>query len=114
MCGTYIGLVYTTGLIKKKKLNENLNDILISMAKNRNTKFVKSSLPIVAGSEHMSFRSYAKKANKNMQICCFLSNKDGKFIHSSKDVASNCSKEALNGCIDMIHDAVKSIDLRIE
>ena len=62
----------------------------------------------------MSFRSFAKKIDKNLQVCCFLSNKDAKYIHSKKDIANNCSAEILNGCINIIYNTVKSLDLRVE
>ncbi|MHA1293009.1 MAG: M28 family metallopeptidase, partial [Promethearchaeota archaeon] len=113
MVGTYIGLVDKTGLIKKKKMNENLNDILYSIAEKQKIPFKKSIIPIGAGSDHMSFKAFAKKkGKKNFQVCCFLSHKDGKYIHSKKDKSENCSAKNLNGCIEICYNAIKSIDLR--
>ncbi|MHA1149277.1 MAG: M28 family metallopeptidase [Promethearchaeota archaeon] len=114
MVGTYIGMVDSTGLIKKKNINENLNTILESTAKQQNIPLKKSFIPIGAGSDHLTFKAFAKKAGKKMQIACFLSNKDSKYIHSSKDKAENCSTKILNNCIDIIYNSVRSIDLRIE
>jgi len=114
MVGTYIGLVGKTGLIKKKEMNENLNDVLESVAKQQDIPLKNAFIPIGAGSDHMSFRSFAKKAEKKLQVCCFLSIKDGKYIHSAKDIAENCSAKILNGCIDICYNAIKSFDLRVE
>lgn len=113
MVGTYIGLIDKTGLIKKK-MNDNLNDILEISAKRLNiplTKFVKIIEP---KSDHESFRSFAKKPNKEFQVCCFYSDKDSKFIHSLEDTPDKCSSENLNGCLEICYETVKSLDLRME
>ena len=113
MVGTYIGLIDKTGLIKKK-MNDNLNDILEISAKRLNiplTKFVKIIEP---KSDHESFRSFAKKPNKEFQVCCFYSDKDSKFIHSLIDTPDKCSSENLNGCLEICYETVKSLDLRME
>lgn len=113
MVGTYIGLIDKTGLIKKK-MNDNLNDILEISAKRLNiplTKFVKIIEP---KSDHESFRSFAKRPNKEFQVCWFYSDKDSKFIHSLKDTPDKCSSENLNGCLEICYETVKSLDLRME
>jgi hypothetical protein len=115
MVGSYIGLVEKTGLIKKKRMNEKLNDILVAEAKNLNIPLAQSSVPIGSGSDHMVFQGFAKKnEKKKFQVCCFLSIKDSKYIHSARDKAELCSAEKLNGCIDICYNALKSIDLRVE
>jgi hypothetical protein len=114
MVGTYIGLVNKTGMISRKLMNENLNNVLEASAKQQNTHLTKSFIPIGAGSDHMSFRSYAKKSGiSTFEVACFLSIKDGKFIHSAKDIAANCDKNNLNGCIDICYNAARSLDLRL-
>jgi len=114
MVGTYIGLVDKTGLIKKKPFNENLNDVLDFSAKQGKIPLTKSFIPIGAGSDHMSFISFMKKAEKKFQVACFLSNKDGKYIHSSNDTADKCSAENLNGAINICYNTIKSLDLRVD
>ena len=115
MVGSYIGLIDETGLFKKKKLNKNLNDVL--KASDTQQKIVSESpkMALRAGSDHIIFRKFTKKAEKNgFQVSCFLSNKDSKYIHSKKDIPELCSAENLNGCIDICYNAIKSLDLRVE
>lgn len=114
MVGTYIGLVDKTGLIKKKQMNANLNDVLLAEAKQLNVPITKSNIPIGAGSDHMTFRAFVKKAKiNNFQVSCFLSNKDGKFVHSAKDTTEKCSSKNLNGCLNVCYNTIKSLDLRV-
>lgn len=114
MVGTYIGIVDKTGMIKRNPLNKTLNDVLYSVAKNQKIEIEKSFIPIGAGSDHMSFKSFAKQRKVNLEVTCFLSHKDGKYIHSSKDKSDLCSAEILNDCIELVHDAIRSLDLRME
>ncbi len=114
MVGTYIGLVDKTGIIKKRRMNESLNDVLEVEGKQLNVPLERTSIPIGAGSDHMSFRSWSKKRSKKLQVCCFLSNKDSKFIHSSKDTPDNCSTKILSDCITLCYNTAKSLDLRTE
>ena len=114
MVGSYIGLVDKTGMIKKKPLNDNLNDVLDFSAKQRNISLTKSFISIGAGSDHMSFKAFMKKAEKKLQVACFLSNKDGKYIHSPQDTADKCSTKNLNGAIDICFNTIKSLDLRVD
>ncbi|MFW9829083.1 MAG: M28 family metallopeptidase [Candidatus Thorarchaeota archaeon] len=115
MVGTSIGLEEETGILKKRKLNKNLNDVL--KASNLQDKFPieKIKIPLGAGSDHVVFRSYAKKTKiKGFQISCFSSGKDVKYIHSKKDTPELCSAEVLNSCIEICFNAIKSLDLRVE
>ena len=115
MVGTYIGLINETGLIKKKKLNENLNDVLKASDTQQKIPSEKAKMSLGSGSDHLVLRAYAKKAEKkDFQITCFLSKKDSKYIHSKKDIPDLCSSENLNGCIDICFNAIKSLDLRVE
>ncbi|MFX1329469.1 MAG: M28 family metallopeptidase [Promethearchaeota archaeon] len=112
MVGTNIGLINKTGLFKKKKENIQLINILETSAKKLNIHIDKYNLTIEPRSDQNSFRSFAKKAKKNMQVCCFLSNKDTKFIHTSRDTPNKCSSKNLNGCVAICYNAVKSLDLQ--
>ena len=113
MVGTYIGLINETGIIKKKKMAEKLINILESSAKRLNIPLEKNNLTVKPRSDHNSFQSFAKKARKKMQTCCFLSNKDTKYIHTSRDTPNKCSSINLNGCMDICYDAIKNLDLQI-
>jgi len=112
MVGTYLGLVYKTGIIKKKPLNENLNDIFIAQANQQNIVLKKAEIPIGAASDHISFKSFSKKADKKLQAACFCSTNDTKYIHSPKDIPELCFSKNLNGCIDICYHTVRSLDLR--
>ncbi|MFX0002070.1 MAG: M28 family metallopeptidase [Candidatus Hodarchaeota archaeon] len=115
MVGTYIGLVDETGLIKKKKINKNLNDVLKASDKQNLIPSEKSKLSFGSGSDHLVFRAFTqKKEKKGFQVTCFLSKKDTKYIHSRKDTLDLCSNENLNGCIDICYNATKTLDLRVE
>ncbi len=115
MVGTYIGLIDETGLFRKKKINNNLNDILKASDIQHKIPSEKSKLSLGSGSDHLVFRAFTKKTEKNgFQVTCFLSKKDAKYIHSNKDIPELCSAENLNGCIDICYNAIKSLDLRVE
>ena len=112
MVGTRIGLVNKTGIIKKKSSNEKLINILEASAKRLKIPLKIYNLAIEPRSDHISFRSFAKIANKQMETCCFISNRDTKYIHTSRDTPNKCSSKNLNGCLDIIYNAIKTIDLR--
>ncbi len=114
MVGTYIGLVNKTGIIKKKKKNEKLINILETSAKRLKIPLNKYNLAIEPRSDHISFRLFAQKKKKKMETCCIISNRDTKYIHTSRDTPNKCSSKNLNGCLDIIYNAIKTIDLREE
>jgi len=114
MVGTYIGLLDKIGLIKKKKMNDNLNDLLEVSAKRLNIPLTKYEKNVEPTSDHVSFRSFIKNPNKNFQICCFHSDKDSIFIHSPRDTPEKCSSENLNGCIEICYNTIKSLDLKMK
>lgn len=113
MVGTYIGLLDKSGLIIKRKMNENLNDILEATAKQLQIPLVRYNKVIKPKSDHKTFKRYAKRARKKFQVSCFHSSKDSKYIHSLKDTPDKCSSENLNGCLNICHQALRSIDSRI-
>jgi len=115
MVGSYVGIVDEIGLIKKKKLNENLNDVLAASATQLNVPLKRTSLSFGTGSDHLALRAFTKKAKKKgFQISCFLSKEDSKYIHSKKDIPERCSATNLNACIEICYNAIKSLDLRVE
>ena len=114
MVGTDIGLINKTGILKKNNFNKNIVNVLEATANNLKIPLRKFDLTIEPRSDHWSFRSFAKKAQKTMEVCCFLSNKDTKFIHSSRDTPNKCIPNNLKGCLDICYNAIKSINLRIE
>ncbi|UCD02085.1 MAG: M28 family peptidase [Promethearchaeota archaeon] len=113
MIGTYIGLLNKSGFILKRKLNKNLNDVLEATAKHLNISIVKYNKTIKPQSDYKVFRKYARKLGTKFQVSCFHSSKDSKYIHSVRDSPDKCSVDNLNGCLNICHQALRSIDLRI-
>jgi hypothetical protein len=114
MVGSYIGLLDKKGLIIKKKMNRNLNNIIASTAKELNIPLKIFSKAIEPRSDHVAFRTFAKKPNRNFQVGFFHSDKDTKYIHSLRDTPDKCSKENLNGCLNICLNTVRAIDSRVE
>ena len=112
--GSYIGLLDKIGLVSKKKMNNNLNDIIIATSKQRNIPITREDRPLGAAGDHSSFQKSARTSKKSLQAGCFMSDKDSKYIHSSKDTPDRCSAEILNNCIELCYETVKSIEKRVE
>ncbi len=113
MVGTYIGLSNKSGFIIKKKLNRNLNDVFEESAKQLNVPLEIFNKVIRPKSDYKSFMKYAKKVKSKFQICYFHSSRDSKYIHSTSDTPENCSLENLNGCLNICHHALRTIDLKV-
>ena len=112
--GSYVGLMDESGLIKKKRMNDRLNDIILAIAKQGNIEVLKQKAIIGTGGDHMCFKIYAKKAEKSLQVTCFASNKDARYIHYPSDTPERCSAKSLNDCIKICHETVRSIDKRFD
>jgi len=113
MVGSYIGLLNKAGIIRRK-INNDLNDIFEATAKLLKIPLVKFNKIIKPNSDYQMFKRYARRARKKLQISCFHSDKDSKFIHSLKDTPDKCSIENLNGCLNICSQTLRSIDLRLE
>lgn len=113
MVGSYIGLVDKIGIIRKRKINENLNDLLSESAEELNIPLVKYSAQVEPRSEQRVFRKL-KKVQKKFQIAFFHSAKDSKFIHSSQDSPDKCSAESLNGCLAICHKTLLKMDSNMD
>ncbi|MFX0007294.1 MAG: M28 family metallopeptidase [Candidatus Hermodarchaeota archaeon] len=114
MVGSYIGLLNKTGLIFRRKMNKNLNGIFDATAKQLNIPLKVFNKVISPKSDYKSFKKYAKRNRTKFQVSFFHSSKDSKYIHSLKDTPDKCSLESLNGCINICHQVLRSIDMRVE
>lgn len=114
MVGSYIGLLNKSGLIFRSKMNNNLNEIFGATANQLNIPLEIYNKIIKPKSDYKSFEKYAKKTKSKFQVSCFHSSKDSKYIHSLSDTPDKCSLENLNGCVNICHQALRSIDLRTE
>ncbi len=114
MVGSYIGLLNKSGLIFRRKMNKNLNDIFAATASQLNIPLKIYNKVIKPKSDYKPFQKYARKTRTKFQVSCFHSSKDSKYIHSLKDSPDKCSLENLNGCVNICHQALRSIDMRRE
>jgi len=113
MVGTYIGLENKKSTPSKSQNGPfNLKKILEETAIELKVPLVKFKKIIRPKTDHLSFRSFAKKTRSSFQVACFHSDKDSKFIHSSKDTPDKCSSQKLNGCLDICYTTIRSIDLK--
>lgn len=114
MVGSYIGLLNKSGLIFRRKMNKNLNNVFAATAKQLNIPLKVYNKIIKPKSDYKPFHKYARKSRTKFQVSCFHSSKDSKYIHSLKDSPDKCSLENLNGCVNICHQAIRSIDMRVE
>ena len=111
MVGTYIGLENKNSILfKKQKGIFNLNKILKETAIELNVPLIKYKKILEPKTDHLSFRSFAKKTKSSFQVALFHSDKDSKFIHSPRDTPDKCSSQNLNGCLDICYYAIRAID----
>jgi len=111
MVGTYIGLIDEIGLIKKK-MNNNLNDIIGESANQLNIPLIKYKKTFEPRSDQRVFRKLSRKST--FQVACFHSSKDCKYIHSSQDSPDRCSEEILKGCLDICHTTIMKLDIQMQ
>jgi len=111
MVGTYIGLENKNSTpFKKQKGIFNLNKMLKETASELNVPLIHYKKILRTKTDHLSFRSFAKKTKSSFQVACFHSYKDSKLIHSSRDTPDKCSPENLNRCMDICYTTIRSID----
>ncbi|MFX1388803.1 MAG: M28 family peptidase [Promethearchaeota archaeon] len=111
MVGTYVGLLNKSGLIIRRKINRNLNDIFKVTADQLKIPLKMHSKAIKPKSDYKMFEKYGKRINSRFQVSMFHSARDSKYIHSLRDTPEKCSEENLNGCLNICHQALRSIDL---
>lgn len=111
MVGTYIGLENRNSTcFKSQKEIFNLYKMLEETAIELNVPLNTFKKILRPKTDHLSFRSFAKKTRSSFQVACFHSDKDSKFIHSYKDTPDKCSSQNLNGCLDICYATIRSID----
>jgi len=111
MVGSYIGLETKRSLqLKHRKEVFDLNKRLEENANKLNIPITVHNKIFGSKADHKSFRSFAKKTKTSFQVAYFHSEKDSKFIHSSKDTPDKCNPESLNGCLEICYETIRSID----
>ncbi|MFX0024965.1 MAG: M28 family metallopeptidase [Candidatus Hermodarchaeota archaeon] len=114
MVGTYIGLFNKKGLIRKKALNKNLNEIIQQSAQRLNIPLDLFDKVRGPAGDYTSFRRFGKKLKSFFQIACFHSDRDSKYIHSIKDTPDKCSNKILNGCLGICYETISYLDSQVE
>jgi hypothetical protein len=102
MVGSYIGLLNKTGLVFRRKMNKNVNDVFGATAKQLNIPLKVYNKVISPKSDYKSLKKYAKKYRTKFQVSLIHSSEDSKYIHSLKDSPDKCSLESLNGCVEVL------------
>ncbi|MFX0048326.1 MAG: M28 family metallopeptidase [Candidatus Hermodarchaeota archaeon] len=110
MVGSYVGLLDKTGLIRKKRVNTKLNNLLEQSAKELNIPIVNYNKIRGPKSDYRSFVSLAKRTRTSFQVACIQSEEDSKYIHSSKDTPDRCSNKILNECLDICYKTISYLD----
>ncbi len=112
MVGSYVGIIDKSGFIIKRKVNRELNDIIEATANQLNIPLERYNKIFRPQSDYRTFKRFARKVKSKFQISCFHSSRDSKYIHSRRDTPDKCSVEVLNGCLNICHQTLRSIDLR--
>ncbi|MBY9015524.1 MAG: M28 family peptidase [Candidatus Lokiarchaeota archaeon] len=110
MVETYIRFFNKKGFLHKKKLNNRLNDDLDNSAYKLGVPIIKYNSFTTPKSDHRSFIKFVKKTKTSIEVAYFHSSKDSKYIHSPRDTPEKCNPENLNGCLDICHDTIRTID----
>jgi hypothetical protein len=95
-------------------MNKNVNDVFGATAKQLNIPLKVYNKVISPKSDYKSLKKYAKKYRTKFQVSLIHSSEDSKYIHSLKDSPDKCSLESLNGCVNICHQVLRSIDIRVE
>ncbi len=111
MVGSYIGLETKRSLhLSRRKKVFDLNKRLEETANDLDIPITVFNRILGSKADHKSFRSFAKKTRTSFQVAYFHSEKDSKFIHSSKDTPDKCETDNLNGCLEICYETIRSID----
>ena len=111
MVGSDIGLETNRSLhLKRRKEVFDLNKRLEETANELNIPLTVYDKIFETKTDHKSFQSFAHKTKSSFQVANFHSSKDSKFIHSSRDTPDKCFPKYLNGCLEICHETLKSID----
>ncbi|MFW9945545.1 MAG: M28 family metallopeptidase [Candidatus Odinarchaeota archaeon] len=114
MVGTYIGLFNKKGLIRKKALNKNLNKTIQQSARKLNIPLEVYNKVRKPAGDYLKFQRFGKRTKSSFQVACFHSDKDSKYIHSTKDTPDKCSNKILNGCLGICYETISHLDSQIE
>lgn len=110
MVGSYIGLLNKSGLLFKKAINKNLNQLIKASADELNIPITLYNKKIKPKSDYISFNKFSKKTNKSFQTALFHSSRDSIYIHSKKDTPEKCSNIIMDDCLKVCYNTIKNLD----
>lgn len=113
MVGSYIGLLNKSGLLFKKAINKNLNQLIKASADELNIPITLYNKKIKPKSDYISFKKFSKKKNKSFQTALFHSDRDSIYIHSKKDTPEKCSNIIMDDCLKVCYNTIKHLDRQI-
>lgn len=113
MVGSYVGLLDKSGLLSKKAINKNLNQIIKASAEELNIPITLYNKRIKPKSDNISFNKFLKKSNKSFQTALFHSDRDSIYIHSKKDTPEKCSNIIMDDCLKVCYNTIKHLDRQI-
>lgn len=104
MVGSELGYMAKVGLIFKKPLNTRLNGLIAQAAQEAGIAARAFNTFLGGNSDHAPFKE------EQVEVCCFLAEKDLKIIHSEKDTIEKVKPEKLEDAVDLIKRVVGKID----
>jgi len=113
MVGSYIGLLNKSGLLFKKAINKNLNQLIRDSAEELKIPITLYNKKIKPKSDYISFNKFSKKKNKSFQTALFHSDRDSIYIHSKKDTPEKCSNILMDDCLKVCYNTIKHLDKQI-
>jgi hypothetical protein len=108
MVGSEIAYLGSAGFLRKHPLNPHLNSLIEDCAQTAQIEVRKFNSMMGGSSDHASFQK------EKIEVCCFLSKKDTKFIHSAKDTIDMVNPEKIAGAVDLITAMIRKLDTPLD
>ena len=104
MVGSELAYVDKAGLMIKKPLNQNLNNLINEVAEENGIQVRSYNTPFAGNSDHAPFRKL------KMETAFFLSKKDTKKIHKPLDVIEGVDPQRLEDAVGLLKAVVIELD----
>jgi hypothetical protein len=104
MVGSELAYVKKAGLLFKKPLNKELNQLISAVAENSGIEVRAFSTPLADNSDHAPFRKL------KMETAFFLSKKDTKKIHKPLDTLEGVDPQKMEDAVSLLKAVVLELD----
>jgi hypothetical protein len=104
MVGSELAFLNKAGLIIKKPLNKDLNNLICATAEKEGIEVRAFNTPFAGNSDHAPFRKL------KMETAFFLSKKDTKYIHKSKDTLEKVDPQKMEDAVLLLKAIVNELD----